>query len=359
MEFKLKTLTPIWTGGVEGKCDRLHETGIIGSLRWWYEALVRGLGGYACDPTSERKDERCELSGKEKDNEEREKKLCPACYLFGCSGWKRQFRLEVVNKIPKIPFQLATLDKEGKGNYWWLSQIFENATRLFFGNITLRFNPIGERKNEIITQLKALVSIMSSVGAIGAKNQYGFGLFEWEEKMELKSAIEQIKKFLNTHQFKSVSNKAEWYSLRNFWFYELKLPSENQLVQCFKKATVIGEGPLSENCLPVSFDIRYKLPQNSQHGLRESFYLKKGKQMAQAIFGTLKGNEKMGSRIFVSHLFKKQEGEDAYWLRVWGFSENYVGEAVGDELKKIFELEHKPEIKRGIELIEGGKSNEV
>ena len=34
LELKLKTLTPIWTGNVDQKYDRLHETGIIGSLRW-------------------------------------------------------------------------------------------------------------------------------------------------------------------------------------------------------------------------------------------------------------------------------------------------------------------------------------
>ncbi len=35
MQIQLKTLTPLWTGGVEtGKMDWLHETGIIGSLRW-------------------------------------------------------------------------------------------------------------------------------------------------------------------------------------------------------------------------------------------------------------------------------------------------------------------------------------
>ena len=45
MGIRLRTLTPLWTGGVEtGKMDRIHETGIIGSLRWWYETLVRGLG---------------------------------------------------------------------------------------------------------------------------------------------------------------------------------------------------------------------------------------------------------------------------------------------------------------------------
>ena len=41
LEIRLKTLTPLWTGGVSGQCDRVHETGIIGSLRWWYEAIVR------------------------------------------------------------------------------------------------------------------------------------------------------------------------------------------------------------------------------------------------------------------------------------------------------------------------------
>ncbi|MGQ9833224.1 MAG: type III-B CRISPR module RAMP protein Cmr1, partial [Candidatus Villigracilaceae bacterium] len=39
MEIQLKTLTPLWTGGIDGTTDRLHETGLIGSLRWWYEAL--------------------------------------------------------------------------------------------------------------------------------------------------------------------------------------------------------------------------------------------------------------------------------------------------------------------------------
>ena len=27
------------------KVDCIHETGLLGSMRWWYEAMVRGLGG--------------------------------------------------------------------------------------------------------------------------------------------------------------------------------------------------------------------------------------------------------------------------------------------------------------------------
>ncbi len=50
LEINLSTLTPIWTGGADGRSDRLHVTGIMGSLRWWYEVMVRSVGGNACDP---------------------------------------------------------------------------------------------------------------------------------------------------------------------------------------------------------------------------------------------------------------------------------------------------------------------
>ena len=86
MTVTLKTLTPLWTGGADGTSDRLHATGIIGSLRWWYEAVVRGLGGYACDPTT---DDRCPSE---------DEKHCTACELFGCTGWARKFRLHIVDE---------------------------------------------------------------------------------------------------------------------------------------------------------------------------------------------------------------------------------------------------------------------
>ncbi|MCL6507327.1 MAG: type III-B CRISPR module RAMP protein Cmr1, partial [Bryobacteraceae bacterium] len=42
-DWRLRALTPIWTGGIEGKGDRLVPTGLLGSIRWWFEVLVRGL----------------------------------------------------------------------------------------------------------------------------------------------------------------------------------------------------------------------------------------------------------------------------------------------------------------------------
>ncbi len=51
IKVTLKTLTPFWTGNVDGKSNELKLTSIIGSLRWWFEALVRGMMYYACDST--------------------------------------------------------------------------------------------------------------------------------------------------------------------------------------------------------------------------------------------------------------------------------------------------------------------
>ena len=355
LTITIKTLTPIWTGGVGGRCDRLHETGIIGSLRWWYEAIVRGLGGYACDPTDDRR--RCELSGKEKTDAERRENLCPACYLFGCGGWRRRYRLEIVNVGKIVPFQLATLDNEGDFNHWWLSEIFDGAigTDLFFGNVTLSFKSIGEKDDHetVKKQLGALLSIMSHIGAIGAKTQYGFGQFEWKGRMELKDAIAEIQKFLSNRQFKSDENNADWYSLKEFWSCELEVSSQNTLIKKFKNANIIGKDDPLEKYLPVSFDIRYKLPKSaSVAGLRQAYYFKnnKNKQKTRKIFGTLKG-DKIGSRIFVSHLYKKDVADGKYWLRIWGFAEERVGDNVGEELKKMFALEENPEMKCGKDII--------
>src|SRR5947209_238049 len=87
--INLNTLTPIWTGGVEGKVDRLHATSVIGSLRWAYEILVRGVGGNACDPSQHS----CIY-----DKNQPNYNLCDVCQIFGATGYSRRFRLLVTNE---------------------------------------------------------------------------------------------------------------------------------------------------------------------------------------------------------------------------------------------------------------------
>lgn len=143
MQITIKTLTPLWTGGIDQSTDRLHETGLIGSLRWWYEALVRGLGGYACDPTSE---ERCEYDPKKAAPPE--KQLCAVCYLFGCTGWARKFRMRV-------------LDEQG--------QVIEDALAkkdITFHLEFLELRPITEEEKWLLAKS---VEIAARYGALGGK----------------------------------------------------------------------------------------------------------------------------------------------------------------------------------------------
>lgn len=341
---QIKTLTPLWTGDANRNCETLKETGIIGSLRWWYEVIVRGLGGYACDPTSSGK---CELSGKEKTDKERVEKLCPVCYLFGCGGWKRRFRLEAANE-EQIPFQLATLSKKGRANYDWISKIFEKSlnSNQPYGEVKLNFKQF--KNDEVRKQIEALISIMAHVGAIGAKTQFGFGQFDWENKMGLKESLIRIQEFLDANIFKECVNNPKWYSLNNFWFYEL---TPKKGIKKFQNNNInfIGSEELNELILPVSFDIRYKIPGKGFNGLRE-YYNENWEENTNTIFGTTK----LGSKVFVSHIFRKKED---YTIRIWGFTEGYVGERIGKGLKDLLDLEKLPTMLTGKELCRGVKDD--
>jgi len=97
-QARLRTLTAVHTGGVDRRSRELKVSGLIGSLRWWMESLVRGLGVFACDPTSMNG---CHFNlsayGPEGNLQEGLRDVCPVCRLFGCTGWRRKFRLRVKN----------------------------------------------------------------------------------------------------------------------------------------------------------------------------------------------------------------------------------------------------------------------
>lgn len=160
MKIKLKTLTPIWTGGVDQKLDCLHETGFIGSLRWWYEALVRGMGGYACDPT----EDVCIYDPNEPNGG-----LCDACRLFGTTGWGRKFRLAVSeNTGSLIDFNVKI--PSGRRGGWYLF----GASQM--GKIQLNLQALRgiEKKEEV--GLQVVLLLICRHAAFLAKTSNGYGV---------------------------------------------------------------------------------------------------------------------------------------------------------------------------------------
>ncbi|HCZ07243.1 MAG TPA: type III-B CRISPR module RAMP protein Cmr1 [Thermotogae bacterium] len=213
----IKTLTPIWTGDENRRNNSLRETGIIGSLRWWYEALIRGLGGYACDPTSA---DRCLLDQKKFKKALKEEKsvqealneqICPACQLFGCTGWSRKFVLRILNKDGEIKVGCAEANEE----------------------LILKFIPIKEINVEEWSLLRLTLHFIAEYGAIGGKtvlkpsdeirrenkhHHRDFGLIEIvESKLSIlpKGSLEKYVKSSSRNHMNRESPK--WASIKNFW----------------------------------------------------------------------------------------------------------------------------------------------
>jgi CRISPR-associated protein Cmr1 len=163
---QIEPLTPLWTGDAERKCSTLRETGIIGSLRWWYEALVRGLGGTACDPTNS------ECEGKHH---------CNACELFGCTGWARKFKLEVkiddeAKNICEIKIGTREKRKVKDKDKFEYKYLLRETKGIMPKSAFLKFFPLREISEDEWNLLKNTLYIISNYGALGASTSQGNGV---------------------------------------------------------------------------------------------------------------------------------------------------------------------------------------
>jgi CRISPR-associated RAMP protein, Cmr1 family len=143
--YQFKALTDLWTGDFNGKSGRLIPTGLLGSIRWWFEVLVRGLGGNACDPS----DTKCE-----------DRNHCVVCELFGCTGWARKFRFEVLDGNGDTKTDQITKDDTKT------DQTKQNQT------FSLCFTPLRPIRVEEWTLLDATLRLIAGYGAIGGKTVF-------------------------------------------------------------------------------------------------------------------------------------------------------------------------------------------
>jgi CRISPR-associated protein Cmr1 len=209
--YTLKAQTDMWTGDVSRKGERLISTGLLGSIRWWFEVVVRGLGGSACDP-SHHKDNKpgpCPEPGRKPHGSGHH---CVVCELFGCTGWARKFRFEV-------------LDEHGKTK---LDQIKAGQT------FQLRFTPLRRIVDEEWALLDATIRLIADYGAIGGKTVYkpsdeqnqqnqahhrDYGLIKISQNASVKKkTIDQIKAYVADNAWRKPSDgEFAWAALDHFW----------------------------------------------------------------------------------------------------------------------------------------------
>lgn len=214
-EWQFEALTPVWTGHVtriqerhrKGSKelsetignDRLITTGLLGSIRWWFEVLVRGLGGSACDPS----DTKCQG-----------KNHCVVCELFGCTGWARKFRFQVLSGTQGDTLQKNSIKKDDK--------------------FRLRFQPLREIEKEEWALLDLTLRLIAEYGAIGGKttlkpsdensrahekHHQDYGLVALEDRPGVTACGKRVlEDYVHKREWRQVRMDGfAWASLKNFW----------------------------------------------------------------------------------------------------------------------------------------------
>ncbi len=231
MEIRLKMLTPLWTAGMNGRMDRIHVSGILGSLRWWFEALIRGLGRRSCKPIENAK---CSLSGTAlrrfqqatRDGrdwwealDESEKgadsgTLCDVCKVFGTTGWRRRFRMDLEDHTSPIwspPSRQLTIRPPDRTRGWPL-------TPGRMGEFSVRIH--GEQR--IVSLVALLFLFLERWGSIGARPQLGYGFFRITNRGDVSDAARQARWILEIPQGRSPQRNRKGPplpDLRRFGFF--------------------------------------------------------------------------------------------------------------------------------------------
>ena len=250
LEIKLKTLTPLWTGGVDGTMIRLHETGIIGSLRWWYEVIVRGLGGWACDPS-------------EHGCPDKEGRICDACALFGATGIKRAFRIDWDHpENPSVDRRLK-IRTTSNNRGWFLGRglFSQNIEGILLSTRFLDWIS----QDEMLQMLGCSLSLADKWGGLGARTQQGYGVTEIQTSPDLniRSALITYDKLQKRASRRSGIGH-ELPKLNEFFFAKVKFPKPpNPEGFVLERTSEVDKGELqfyiNQNVLPIAPVLRYHL----------------------------------------------------------------------------------------------------
>lgn len=253
--YRFNALIDIWTGNSKGKEDNLIPTGLLGSIRWWFEVLVRGLGGHACDPHQ---------------TECKDLNHCVVCELFGCTGWARKFRFQVI----------------GENGHSQVKQIKAGVS------FTLHFIPLRSICSEEWALLDATLRLIAQYGAIGGKtilkptdepdrvkeiHHHDYGIVDLIsiDHPILNLNLGNLEQYISRKEWVKTGLKEKgpdykWASLVNFWFVNQKvLTRESVKVSSFNKMLGRKESKTCRDCGFVHYPPN-KCSQTHRYPNRES-----------------------------------------------------------------------------------------
>jgi CRISPR-associated protein Cmr1 len=256
LKFELTLLTPLWTQGVDANrlvvIDRIHETGLMGSLRWWYETVIRGLGGYACDPVDEQS--RCAFNTEAYERARHNgqsglaaagaglAQVCPACRLFGCTGWARKMRLEAQGGATKNQRLLLIIQE---------------------------LKPLEDVERWLLVKTMGLIA---DYGALGGRTPWkpqksptvgkDYGLVRLENLPQVPGNLSQARQWVTKHSPCGKRNHEKWPDLRYFFFVSgqyLERLDINQVLELDKHGKPVGSASAIARALRGSLGVSKKI----------------------------------------------------------------------------------------------------
>ena len=296
VDFHLKPLpgSGIWTGSDEStRMTALKGTSLIGSMRFWTEALLRSFGHRVCDCTAQHE------NFDRKDYERgQDGKVCAACHSFGCTGLARAFNLHVVVKtqLPEQQFKgsekkcvtMKDIPDRGDAKYSFATGWTEELTLSISCRRPLTW-PCEEHRHQnhvaLPPEMLLATFLMLEYGTLGAMDQYGLGLVELLNREDLVPAIENCLKCVKKG---SEAPQTGYASLQDFYFFKGILDS--------RKLREKAGGYFKD--VSNSFDNTIRVRRLIREGLRsEQQNLSKGEKLRHWICGFQK--EPTGSHICI------------------------------------------------------------
>lgn len=303
-EWRLKACTDLWTGSVkleqrDGRSnerivsDKLVTTGLLGSIRWWLEVLVRGLSGPACDPSFEDRKNHPTSSRCPDPAVKQAMDLghhCVVCELFGCTGWARKFRFEVQDGSGAIMEQQITRDT----------------------TFSLCFTPLRPIVPEEWALLDLTIRLIADYGAIGGKTvlkpsdeaarrdlphhrDYGIVKVEQRPDIQPRSQADLERYTRDSHWRKPSQQDFAWASLKNFWCVDGKyLARQGTNQSTFNKVVGRDERKACVDCGAVH-DRLNRCPQARRPLQRYSERLVASAQLEQWLAGQQQKSKKVFS----------------------------------------------------------------
>ena len=342
--INLKIKTPVWTGDIDTKSSLLQSTGIIGSLRWWTEAILRGMGKCSCDPAS---DERCPKEIND------QKHYCASCLIFGATGMRRLFRLELNGGTKVFDGRALNIKPDGRNRGWYLGSGL-------VGDIKLNIVPLDESFDESLVLVP--LTVAAKWGGIGAKTQHGYGVVEMENDLNIdfEKFSNLIESILNNQRLSKlglglrIGNNDRLPDLKKMFFAKVHFEVTDN--DWWKQVDGIKpdnqrnyRGHVNDqrminwvdsSSVPIAPAIKNWLRFDSGQNLWKTNDQNRNREIENWLFGTIR-NTKTASKINISCAYKVN---DNLWeFRIWGWipkdelPEGFDRDRFLDNLKRILD----------------------